>query len=426
MDGVTAPIDSGVKRSLVDRCPGALRPHRAADGALVRLRLPGGRITAAALAGVAAAAEKFGNGQVQLTSRGNLQLRGVSVDATGGVPDELVDRISAAGLLPSATHELVRNIVCSPLTGRIGGLADLRPLVTELDQLICRTSGLAGLPGRFLFGLDDGRGDIVGVTPDLGVRAISPERAVLAAGGRAGPEVGLDSAAGQLIALALSFLQARTNAGGAPWHVRDLPDGGASLLDDLAVAQSKAYQTPPATQLEHGILLQDDGRLLVSLVVPLGLLNAGQVAAVAAVSGPELIVTPWRGLVLPDLASVDPGLMKTLTNSGLSLDSRSGWSQVSACTGAPGCVNAYTRTQPVAVQLAELGGAAAGLPVHVVACERRCGSPTSEHVEVLLGSSEWRVLARSLAATRSTTQQSGMLTEMSTLASAVASARNGS
>jgi precorrin-3B synthase len=137
-----------------------------------------------------------------------------------------------------------------------------------------------------------------------------------------------------------------------------------------------------------------------------------------------LIVTPWRGLILPDLPNVDPDLMKTLTDSGLSLDSRSGWSQVSACTGAPGCTNAHARTQPVAAQLAELAGAGAGLPVHVVACERRCGSTTSEHVEVLLGPSEWLVQIRSTAVVRSTTQQSGTLTEMSTLANAVACARN--
>lgn len=45
-----------------DRCPGLLRPHTAADGALVRLRLPGGAATAALLRGIAAAAARHGDG----------------------------------------------------------------------------------------------------------------------------------------------------------------------------------------------------------------------------------------------------------------------------------------------------------------------------------------------------------------------------
>ena len=356
--GVTAPLASRASRALVDRCPGLLRPHRAADGALIRLRLPGGRITAAALASVSAAAVEFGDGQVQLTSRGNLPLRGVQVDDAGDLADELVGRISAAGLLPSATHELVRNIVCSPLTGRIGGQADLRPVLAELDQLIGQTPELAALPGRFLFGLDDGSGDIAGLLDEGGMRPEASTRT-------SGPH-------------------------------------------------------------PYGVFRQRDGRALLSLVVPLALLDASQVAAVVAAAQDELIVTPWRGLLIPDLPRDHGRRAESLLGVRLSLDAASGWSQLSACTGAPGCVNGHAPTRPVAAEIARAIRGTTGLPVHVVACERRCGAPAAEHIEVLLGPSTWQVELRSRHSDQHIVMAAGSNTAVVSLASTVAQARIGS
>ena len=42
---------------------------------------------------------------------------------------------------------------------------------------------LADLPGRFLFVLDDGRGDVVDLRLDLGYRATGPEGGYLLVGG---------------------------------------------------------------------------------------------------------------------------------------------------------------------------------------------------------------------------------------------------
>src|SRR3954466_9394934 len=94
-----------------DACPGALQVHQAADGALARLRLPGGMIAAGQLEALAHTATEFGHGTLELTVRGNLQLRGVR-DAPA-----VAEAAAAAGLLPSPTHERVRNIIASPLSG---------------------------------------------------------------------------------------------------------------------------------------------------------------------------------------------------------------------------------------------------------------------------------------------------------------------
>jgi len=52
-------------RSRADRCPGALELHDAQDGALARIRTPGGRLTAAQLQALAHAV-KLGNGLADL------------------------------------------------------------------------------------------------------------------------------------------------------------------------------------------------------------------------------------------------------------------------------------------------------------------------------------------------------------------------
>ena len=145
-----------------DACPGALQVHQAADGALVRIRLPGGELSPAQLAVSAGVAADHGGGTLELTSRGSLQIRGITDTA------EVAAQVAAAGLLPSATHERARNIVASPLSGRAGGLADVRLWVGELDAAIQADGVLSGLPGRFWFGIDDGRGDVSGLHVDAG------------------------------------------------------------------------------------------------------------------------------------------------------------------------------------------------------------------------------------------------------------------
>jgi len=377
-------------RAAADRCPGVLRPHRAADGALLRLRLPGGRLAAPALAAVSAAARLYADGDVQLTSRGNLQLRGVATDARGAIAAGLVDAVVEAGLLPQPSHERVRNIVCSPLTGLLGGLTDLGELTRSLDEKLCADDDLAELPGPFLFALDDGRGDVVGLKADLGLCAVNAESVRLRVGGfLAGPALLHEEAADVLIEVATRFLPfARGPAGTQPvWHVRELPLGGRELLPsswEVEPAPPGSGQPAPT-----GRFIQDDGQSLLSVLVPLGLLTAAQVSALvgAAQTGVgELIVTPWRGVLVPGLepARLDE-LAGRLTAVGLDSTAQSAWRGITACTGAPRCAHGLGETRALASAIADRRSADHPGPalVHVVGCERRCGSPAGPHTELL-------------------------------------------
>ena len=358
-----------------DACPGALTVHQAADGALARVRLPGGMITAAQLEALAETALQFAAGTLELTGRGNLQIRGITDTAA------VADAVAAAGLLPSPRHETVRNIVASPLSGRVGGLADIRPWVTELDRAIRDAPELAGLTGRFLFAIDDGTGDVSGLAADAGVQALDDGVALLLAGRDTGARISRDEAIPALILIARRFIEMRGNA----WRITEL-DNPDVLLDGLPRAEPTLTVTP-VTRAPVGWIEQaadESGVVPVTLgaAVPLGVLSARQAQFVAAIDAP-VVITPWRSLLVCDLdEGVADASLRVLAPLGLVFDATSRWLDVTSCVGSPGCERSRGDVR------AEAAKAAAGSDtgrVHYVGCERACGKPVAGQVLIATG-----------------------------------------
>lgn len=274
-------------RSRPDLCPGVFRPWPADDGALVRLRLVGGRLTPESLAALSDVASEYGNGDIHLTRRANLQLRGLPTHA-GDLLPEVVRSIEATGLLPSRTHELVRNLMVSPQTRLSGGSADLRPVAAGLDGLVCANPRLVELPGRFLFVLDDGRGDLVDRPTDLGLVALDATSAQLRVGSTGwGQVIELASAAQALTDLALSFLDKRGNGPQAAWHVDELAQPLAERRPREASTRVSCPVLPfgPVGGGEH-------------VAAPQGVIDRA-LASLLAGYDRELVVTPWRGVLVP-------------------------------------------------------------------------------------------------------------------------------
>jgi precorrin-3B synthase len=206
--------------------------------------------------------------------------------------------IESTGLLPSRTHELIRNVLVSPQTGLAGGRADLREIATELDASICGAAELAGLPGRFLFTLDDGRGDVLDRLTgtgkrgtDLGFVALGDSEVQLRVGDHWGDVTSLPDAAARMVDLARQFLDVRGTDANAAWHVRELirPLQPPVPADPRIPRQAAplAYGGVPG-----GIHLRaDDGVLTHSRVESL-LEQACDVE--------HLVVTPWRGILIPN------------------------------------------------------------------------------------------------------------------------------
>lgn len=350
-----------------DACPGALQVHEAADGALVRIRLPGGMLAAGQLTTLAAAASRHGSGTLELTARGNVQIRGIQ---SAGASAALAEEVAAVGLLPSATHERVRNIVASPLSGRVGGLADVRGWVGELDAAIRAEPALVSLPGRFWFSLDDGRADVSGLGADVGVHVLDEgagEIALLLAGRDTGMRLAAGEVVGTLVAVAARFAKMR----GKAWRVAELADQDVLLPGIELGAGFPNVTRPPVGWMEQDFTAQE-ARVALGAAVPLGVLAARVAEYLAAIGGP-LVITPWRSVLVCDLDehTADTAL-RVLAPQGLVFDENSPWLTVSACVGSPGCARSVADVRADAA--AQADAAHAGHR-HFVGCERACGSP---------------------------------------------------
>jgi precorrin-3B synthase len=364
-----------------DVCPGALQAYQAADGAVVRVRLPGGMITAEQLATLASMSSRFGSGTLELTARGNVQVRGIRETAA------VADSIDKAGLLPSATHERVRNVVASPLSGRAGGRTDVRGWVADLDAAIRAEPTLAELPGRFWFSLDDGRADVSGLGADVGAHFLDDGIALLLAGRDTGVRLATEAVVEALVELAARFIAIRGNA----WRVAELDDP----TDLLPGVEASTTLFPPVTTPPVGWIRQDDGRVTLGAAVPLGVLQATVANYLAALDAP-LVVTPWRSLLVCDLDdAIADAALRVLAPMGLVFDENSPWLTVSACTGSPGCAHSAADVRADAAAAVRAGDAGAGRR-HFVGCERACGSPPAGEVLVAAGDG-YRLLIRTPA-----------------------------
>lgn len=358
-----------------DACPGALQVHQAADGALARVRLPGGVLTSAQIQVLAESATGLGNGELELTSRGNVQLRAVTD------PDAFAARLASAGLLPSLTHERVRNILASPLTGRTGGAADVRDLIHDLDRALCDDDALADLPGRILFTLDDGRGDVTPLGGDFGIHAMSStESALVLAGRDTGVRIPTSDAVPTLVQAAHAFVSMRD----AEWRLAEIEDGIDRLVTRLGVTPTAAPAPVADTATAPiGWIDQHDGLVTLGGGLPFGVLDAKLAEFLAAVERP-VVVTPWKTVLLCDLTEhMAEQVVRVLAPMGLIFDETSPWLHVTACTGRPGCGKALADVRADARTVIEVQALPISGAQHWSGCDRLCGRPRGAVTDVV-------------------------------------------
>ncbi len=288
-------------------------------------------------------------------------------------------------------------MLASPLAGLDGG-PDLTAVVQGLDAALCARSRLAELPGRFLFAVDDGRGDVADLGADV-IAQVQADGAVVnglaVPQGGAAHDAAADTTVTVMLACAEAFLDERAAQGGTAWRIADLADGPAwvraavaARLGLAAAPQPSGASRSPGGPAARPVGVVGPGGTAAVLLAPLGRLTAAQLTWLAdRVRGRPARITPWRSVVLPDLPDA-AGLVRDAAGLGFGVDATSPWLRVTACAGRPGCASALADVQ------ADAATFAARWPeriVHVSGCARHCGRPAATQVDVTATSEGYQV-----------------------------------
>ncbi|HVW46822.1 MAG TPA: precorrin-4 C(11)-methyltransferase [Solirubrobacterales bacterium] len=360
-------------RARTDACPGILRLHRAEDGGLARVRLPGGVLGLDGLQALRRAAG-IGNGVVEVTARANLQVRGIPEQAE----QSLAEALHSGGLLPSPEHDRVRNVAASPLGGRLpGASAPTDGIVAALDRHLCEDRDLTYLSGRFLFAVDDGSGTAAGRDADIALTAEGDGAFRLRLAGRPTERtVAAGDAAALAIEAAHAFLAAAREADrGEAWRITDLPGGPERVAERIGAS---LVEGPPAAgplPVPLGRVEQADGRCAVTVLPPLGRLDPAMLDVLVGLGHRDVRTSARRTLSFLDVAPDGvERLLGALGAAGFVSSEESGWWGLSACAGLGACARAGRDVRALAARRAA-ERRPGDPPEHWSACGRGCGRP---------------------------------------------------
>jgi precorrin-3B synthase len=328
-------------------CPGALRPMRSGDGLVVRVRPRAGRLDAKQASGIAELAERYGNGLIDLTSRANLQIRGVRDE--GHAP--LVEELARLHLLdPDPDSEARRNILVTPFS--TGG-DETSSLAAELEQALA--AGPRGLPAKFGFAVDHGpQRALASASADVRIeRGSTGELIVRADGAEHGRPVARAEAVTFALALAEWFIVSGGATGGRGRMAAHI--GAGARLPDALRGRAKPARMRPAAHPG----LYPDGAMVGAAFGQLPHAALRHLAGCAQ----GLRTTPWRMILVE-------GLRDMPRCEGIVTEADDPLLRVIACSGAPACKLAHADTRALATALAPLTAADARL--HVSGCAKGC------------------------------------------------------
>ncbi|WP_240453753.1 cobalamin biosynthesis protein CobG [Chachezhania antarctica] len=335
-------------------CPGAHRPMLSGDGLVVRVRPRAGRLTSAEALGLAGLSSTFGNGTLDLTSRANLQLRGVSED---DFPTVLATLEELDLLDQDADLEARRNILITPFR-KSGGIEDR--LTAALTRAL---PDLPPLPAKIGIAIDTGRTRVLGTaSADFRFERDANDGLILRADGAdKGVPVTEETAVPALIDLA-QWLAKRVTP--------DLRRMRKVVTATGTPREASVFPVPMAARAQPGPVTAG---LLVG--APFGQIPAVDLVRLLTDTGaPAIRLTPWRMLLLEGvtdtISASRAGFVTTLGNALLDAD---------ACPGAPYCPAASVETRTLARRLAPR--LPAGL--HVSGCSKGCARSAASPVTLV-------------------------------------------
>ena len=369
-------------------CPGLSQPMPTGDGLLVRLTPTGATIRPEAFIALCAAARSCGNGVIEVTSRGSIQVRGLT--------ERSVERLAAMiGRIDLPVSD-GPPVVCDCLAGLDGEeVLDAGALAAQLRGAIASVSFTADLEPKVSVAVDGGGAPhLDGVPADVRLRAMASDGRVylhVSVGGDAAVAQPIGAVASEhAVEAALRMLDVIA-AGRA--RAREIVAGGGVGAFRRAIADIRLDLPPPPLRPPSDPIgthaLRDNG---MALGFALAFGHADSTAlealarAAASAGGSGLRTAPGRALLAIGIGKDRAAhVVASAEELGFIVRAEDPRRQIVACAGAPICAAAEIPARALAPDLAgrvAMAGRDAPM-VHVSGCAKGCACARSAPVTVV-------------------------------------------
>jgi precorrin-3B synthase len=364
-------------------CPGLSVPMPTGDGLLVRLR-PTAPVPLDAMVGFCEAARQHGNGTIEVSARGSLQVRGLT-------PRSAPPFAAALAELGVATQEGVPVIAGFDLISQIGK-ADV---AGELRRAIANAR-LALSPKISIVVDGGGPLHLDALSADIRLRTAAlalgprfcPPRFHLGLGGDGAAATWLGLVALEDVVPAILGILTIIGAHGPTARAAAVlrAEGVEAFRSVSAALIEPSPAPPPRLQAEMiGVHSVDDGAVAVGIGLTFGHTHAdalAQLVRVAAGHGARGVwPTPDRALLLTGVSAPDAlHLTAVAEQLGFVVHTGDPRRRIVACPGAPACASGLIPARALASALTPVLEPAfrpvrKGIAVHISGCSKGCAHP---------------------------------------------------
>lgn len=384
---MNAPLHRGV-------CPGLSAPLPTGDGLLVRMR-PLGAMPLAAFSRLCALTAEHGNGIVEITARGSIQVRGLSA---ASAPRFAAD-VAALGI---AAQDGVP-ILVNPLAGLApDDIIDAATLAAELRRALALRSFTAKLSPKISVAIDGGGGpNLDAVAADVRLHAaqrLADQVLQISVGGDAASATPLGCVAvGDGVEAAVRLLDVLAK-GGRNARARDIVASEGVARFHFAVADLVLGGTTPnfpcrPTEVLAAHRLRD-GSYACGIALAFGHADASMlqrlIQSTEQTGARGVIAAPSRCLIAVGMSSdAVSDFIAAAQRLSFIIRPDDPRRRIIACAGAPFCASGHIATRAIAPRLAETAAQldAGFATIHLSGCAKGCAHPEKAALTVI-GSSE--------------------------------------
>ncbi len=383
-------------------CPGLSAPMPTGDGLLLRMMLIG-TIPLAAFAEFCAAAQTHGNGVVEITARGSIQVRGLNAASA----PRFAAAIAALGIAAEDGIPVLSNALAGLDPEEI---LDAGALAADLRRALARGPLAARLAPKVSVAIDGGGTlDLDGISADVRLRAEATDRGVslcVGIGGDGASAVQLGAVAPvhgvEAVVRALEVIAQR----GRDARARDAlkAEGTAPFRAALATVACSCELPLPSGEREKsdaiGLHRLRDGSLACGIGLAFGHADAASLERLAEAAG-AAGATGVRAATARALMII--GLTPETFSSFVAAAERLGFivraddprRHVVACAGAPICSSAHIAARAIAPVIAQASAPHLdrSFTIHISGCVKGCAHPAPAALTVVGTSSGCALIA---------------------------------